>query len=272
MSDKFIYDVKTSRLYAPDGTFLKEMYCPKAKHWNQLLVVDSEDRWRGCQECGEKVFNLDECDADELIQSMKQNWRKPCVYATSESQRVLFLEDPELEDPNGIQPWKGQMDGVVVIKTARTVEDINRAVGLGYWPDVRVVDYDQENLWGRFQIEQCATTGHIHLSTDYRSKISRHSAPETQRSRLGPDYLDWQEVIPFTEHYPYFQPYPIAAYLIPLDLPDETQVLVLDPIEERLGIVWNQGDNFRASEVPGKILGRKVLLDWSRFEVTNVVG
>ena len=33
---RFVYDEKTSSLYAPDGTYLKKVFCPKALNWNQL--------------------------------------------------------------------------------------------------------------------------------------------------------------------------------------------------------------------------------------------
>ena len=59
MNKRFIYDEKTSSLYAPDGTLLKKVFCPKAKRWNQLQIEEGEERWRGCQACGEKVIDLD---------------------------------------------------------------------------------------------------------------------------------------------------------------------------------------------------------------------
>ncbi len=58
-NQKFVYDEKTSSLYAPDGSFVKRLFCPKAKKWNQLTVAQGEERWRGCQECKEKVYELD---------------------------------------------------------------------------------------------------------------------------------------------------------------------------------------------------------------------
>ena len=41
----FIHDEKTSSLYSPNGAFLKKVFCPKALHWNQLIVEDEQDRW-----------------------------------------------------------------------------------------------------------------------------------------------------------------------------------------------------------------------------------
>ena len=51
----FIYEEDSSKLYDPDGRLIKKIHCPKAKKWNQLIVDDGEDRWRGCDACQNKV-------------------------------------------------------------------------------------------------------------------------------------------------------------------------------------------------------------------------
>ena len=51
MNERFVYEERTSALYAPDGRFLKRALCPKAKTWNQLLSDDPGDRMRGCTAC-----------------------------------------------------------------------------------------------------------------------------------------------------------------------------------------------------------------------------
>lgn len=267
MNKKFIYDVKTSKLFAPDGTYLKELHCPKAKHWNQLLVVDGEDRWRHCQECKEKVINLDVCDVESTVAQLKSWWPVTCVHATEAGGRVVFLEDPE-----PIQPWQATNTEPVLIQTARSVEDINRAAGMGYWPDVRFIEYAHEDLWWKVMAEQCKSTGHIYITADYRSKYMRHHPQNHLRKDPYPDYSDWEEIIPFTKYYPYYQKIPIAAYLIPRGLEDGAAVIVQDPIEDHLGGEWNQGDHSRAMELHGNIRDRRVVLDTSKIEVASILG
>ena len=59
MNKPFVYDEKTSSLYSPDGEFIKKIHCPKAVHWNQLIEDNPEDRSRGCNQCNERIINLD---------------------------------------------------------------------------------------------------------------------------------------------------------------------------------------------------------------------
>ena len=47
------------------------------------------------------------------------------------------------------------------IYTARNFEDIERAVNLGYWPDVRMLNYDIENIRAKVSIGQNQETGRI---------------------------------------------------------------------------------------------------------------
>ena len=89
---KFVYDEKTSSLFAPDGTFLKKLFCPKAKNWNQLLVEQGENRWRGCQDCSEKVFDLDGLSVDIALDLLQRKWTKASVYASEKSENVIFFE------------------------------------------------------------------------------------------------------------------------------------------------------------------------------------
>ena len=93
MNTRFIYDEKTSSLYAPDGKFLKVVSCPKAKHWNQLIVDKGEKRWRTCDDCHENVIDLDALDTDEAIKLVKSRWSATCIHASRNSDKVIFLKD-----------------------------------------------------------------------------------------------------------------------------------------------------------------------------------
>jgi hypothetical protein len=274
MSQKYIYDVKSSSLYDVDGSFLKKVFCPKAQQWNQLLADDPLDRSRGCNKCKHRVVNLDT--------STSINWfdnEEPCVYISTESTTVIFLHDVEAL-PAANSPDKDKK-GIVVIKTARTVEDINRAAAMGYWPDIRLIEYkDRESdvdlfaevvikkdiaypIQSKFSIGQNATTGCIEISGDFRRSFNSHRSYE--------DFL-YEEIIPFTFYYPNYQSVPVAAYLIPPDLPDGSKVVVEDPIEDLIGRVWNQGDVSRAEEVKGYVQARKVHIDYKSVKRSDVVG
>lgn len=281
MNDRFIYDEKSSVLYAPNGQPLKRVHCPKAMHWNQLTVEDGEERWRGCTECRERVVNLDVMDVREAVAMLAMRGSKVCVHGSAASGRVIFLKDRSAIRP--ASEVKLDEEGRTVIQTVRSATEINRAVNLGYWPDVRLVTFDTKNLSAKISVGQHAETGRIRLSGDYRLRFRRaddaswlerkaemeeveaagtanedDEAMESLREQCEED--QWLEVVPFTSYYPHYQASPIAAYLIPRDLPDGASLLVVDPIEDVVGSNWNQGDSYRVGAIPGKLEGRRVVL------------
>ncbi len=121
--------------------------------------------------------------------------------------------------------------GTRVIRTARTLEDINQAVTDGFWPLVKPV-VPSMRISSKFSLYQHKETGAIKTSGDYRSI---------------PDPEEWTEVIPWTNYYPYVWPKPYAAYLIPPDLETGDTVWLEDIIPDVIGEVWNQGS---ASRLP----------------------
>lgn len=257
---RFVYDEKTSSLYAPDGDFLKKVFCPKALNWNQLTVVPGESRWKNCDTCQEKVIDLDETDVDTVVNECKNEWDSICIHASSKSNNVIFLRDENA--PPLAKDIAFNEDGLPVIKTVRSIEDINRAVGLGYWPDVRLIEYDTYELSSKFAIGQHRETGIIDVSGDYRSGFGSGNGNERK----------WIEVIPFHSYYQYYQSNPIAAYLIPRGMQDGTLVLVEDPIEDIVGWRWNQGNSHRAMNLTGNVYDRKIVLNKDSVYVTEVMG
>jgi hypothetical protein len=293
MADKLIFDEKTSSLYGPDGTFLKKVFCPMAKHWNQLIIEEGEERWRGCEECGKRVVNLDildvesaiamltpppkagDADSDDFIpfydSDIPESWLHVCVHASSNSNRVVFLKDPDaIPSPSQANLTSS---GRPVIRTARTIEDINRAASMGYWPDVRLLIYGARLLGSKFTIGQHDETGRIEVSGDYRYSFKPiDDEPTLYRPTDGGEGEKLRTVIPFTPYYPHYQSVPVAAYLIPRDVPEGTEVIVADPIEDIVGSAWNQGDTIKAKNVPGYITGKKVVLKPEEIYVSHIVG
>ena len=258
-NDPFIYDEKSSCLYSPTGRLIKEVACPKAKHWNQLIAEDGEDRWRGCTECNERVINLDEMGVLQALGALNEN-PQTCIHASSNSQNVIFLRDrPSCIAENN--PDHCPESEEVFIYTARSVEQINRAANMGYWPDVRWVDYKSESstLMSSFMnVFQDQVSGRLVVldGSNYR---------DPSRKRAS-DLHGCKEVIPERHYYPRYQPQPIAAYMIPVELPDGTEVVVADPIEDIVN-GWE-----RAFDVPGIVLNKKVVLELGKLKVRHIVG
>ena len=264
MNIRFIYDEKTSSLYAPDGSFLKKVFCPKAKKWNQLVIEEGEQRWRGCQACGEKVIDLDLVDYEQAHELFGDEWNKICIHASENSERVIFLKDRD-----GVAPPKSEHSLPLIIQTVRSYEDIERGFAMGYWPDVRLVSPDLA-MTSKISVGQSPETGAVDYSGDYRSGFRRRG-DDSEGLSARPS-SSFEELVPFTRYYPYHQKSPIAAYLIPKGLKGRTPVIVPDPIEDIVGWRWNQGDTHRATNVPGYVEFNRVVLEPLAVEVCNVIG
>jgi hypothetical protein len=127
------------------------------------------------------------------------------------------------------------------------------------------VQYDTSEICSKIRVDQDPVTGEVEMAGDYRHK------PLKVQSADGSSY-EYEELIPFTQYYAYYQSSPIAAYLIPKDMADGTEVMVADPIEDHVGQSWNQGQTYRATFVPGFVEGRRVRLKPEQIGVCNFVG
>ena len=272
MADKFIYDEKTSSLYSPEGRFLKVVHCPRAKHWNQLQVETADDRARGCADCDHQVLNLDILKPAEVIAELAGHWGGVCVHATRSTGKVVFLMDEDAPPPVGTQ-GKEEGEHLPVIHTVRGIEAINRAVGMGYWPDVRRLVFEDETIRSQFQVRQHSGSGRVVDFGDRRGGLFSHKGDEADWS-VGEEVSGaWGEEIPFNWYYPdYIAGEPIGAYLIPPDLPDGAAVIVLDPLEDIVGKRWSQGGLRRAGHVPGKVVQRRVVIDADSIVPIEVIG
>jgi len=258
-NQKFVYDEKTSSLYAPDGTFVKRLFCPKAKKWNQLIVEPGETRWRGCQECKEKVFDLDSLSVDAALGLLRQRYGKPCVHVSEYSESVIFLKDA-----NAVRSVTDVSGDPLKIQTVYGKADIERGYAMGYWPDVRLIRPDPK-MNSKVSVGQNTETGEVHYSHDYRTSFRTYEGDEPRTDGV-------KELYPYFSYYPYHRREPVAAYLVPKGLPNGTRVVVDDPIENVLGTSWNQGGGWKPDNVPGYIENNKVVLELDKVKVSHAVG
>ncbi len=258
---RFVYDERTSCLYAPDGSFIKRAYCPKAKQWNQLALIPGENRWRNCATCKERVVDLDAIEVDAALAMFHRNSGKLCVHASENSKNVIFLKDP-----NNVPP-AGSVDlDSIQIHTAWGEENIQRGFAMGYWPDVRILKQDPK-MNSRVSVGQNPTTGEVAFIHDLRLTFRKGTEDFSDSYGRG-----FEELHAFTSYFPYDTSDPVAAYLVPKGLPNGTPVTVLHPIENLLGVSWNQGGGSKATNVPAHIENNHVVLELAKVKVSHVVG
>ena len=118
-----------------------------------------------------------------------------------------------------------------VIKTARTLEDINSAAHRGFRPLVKPVK-PSSDIHSMVAVFQDPETGEIELSGDVRCG---------GRGEM---------VINYTLYYPYHFPNPFAAYLLPRDLAAGEEVWLEDLIEDVVAVWGNQGYHPRLPAAP----------------------
>lgn len=120
-------------------------------------------------------------------------------------------------------------NGLHVIKTARDLDSINKAVKDGFKPLLKKIE-PSDKIRSKYCIVQDKQTGEISIYGDYRSHF-----PEEKFEVL----IDW------SYYYPHSFKSPFAAYLIPQDISVGERVYVEDLIEDYVGTRWNQGDTYR---------------------------
>jgi hypothetical protein len=202
---------------------------------------------------------------DEAMQRFESGYNT-CAYASSNSPNVIFIKDhnsPELRKSKADQiTWRSShpIPDLPRISTARNIQDIQRASSIGFWPDVRALKYKDREIQEKLGLYQHKKTGEVRVIGDYRSIMNIKEDGH------------WDEVMPVTFYYSNYQKSPFAAYLIPNDLHDGSAVLIPDPIEDILGSTWNQGDQYRATNVTAKVINKKVVIDPATVEQSNFMG
>ncbi len=117
-----------------------------------------------------------------------------------------------------------------IIKTARDIDSINKAVEAGLSPLFRKV-IPSEEIKSKYAVCRNRQNGEFVVLQDYRD-VSRHQ-------QVYEIIIDW------TFYYPYSFSSPFAAHLIPRDLVVGERVFIKDLIEDYVGINWNQGNAYR---------------------------
>ncbi len=107
-------------------------------------------------------------------------------------------------------------DGVLVIKTARSLRSINKAAKNGLWPLVKKLE-PSKNLMREYFVMQDRDTGAV--------RVHYHVFESTF-------FGNTEKIIDFSTFYPYSFSSPFGAYLIPKELKKGTRVWLEDVIED----------------------------------------
>lgn len=229
-----IYDAHSSALYADDGTFLHTVYCPMALTPDQLdaLYPDSGDRH--CHQCKRRIHRLDGL-SDEQAKALFRADPRACIFSTEKARNIVFLHRREQRE--------GNREGLPVIRTARNLPAMKAAHQQGFRLLLREVGTAPEEGEIKYIVYQHRHTGEIWWSSDLRDAypIERWSDQDPEAWELVKNWFYARSD----------QPFPLAAYLIPKDLPPHTSVFIEDVIEDERLMSWNQGNSERIHATEG---------------------
>jgi len=115
-----------------------------------------------------------------------------------------------------------------VIKTARSIDEINEAVESGFFPVVKQLK-PLDKLFrtvGVFRNKKTNKVEETHAYAGFRQYTEKFSYE---------DESEWELVVPFHQYYPYKFDNPYAAYLVPSDIIIGEKVVLKDLIEDYYG-------------------------------------
>ena len=115
-----------------------------------------------------------------------------------------------------------------VIKTARCIEDINKAVDMGFTPLVKKLK-PLKKLFNTVGVFRNKKTNKIEEAEDY-VVYQQYGGVISYK-----DENEWELVVPFYKYYPYKFDNDYAAYLIPHDIKKGEKVILEDLIEDYYG-------------------------------------
>jgi len=142
--------------------------------------------------------------------------------------------------------------GYRVIKTARTLAQINEAVGAGYTPIIREIT-EPDVTFTYYRVVQNKTTREISVDKDAEYGMGWFDPDHEYRTALGS-----------TGYYPKVVELPFAAYLVPPDAQPEEMFYAEDLIEDYIGLYHNRGYFRRLNGCEAKWDGKDLIIQYEK--------
>ena len=148
------------------------------------------------------------------------------------------------------KPFEGDNESKYrIIRTARTLEEINQGAKGGFMPLVKKVE-PSKKIKSKYCIYQNRLTGEVIEVNDFRSVGNLDNN------------IEFVQVIGWTFYYPYRYELPYSAYLVPSDIEVGEKVILQDVIEDLVEMRFNQGDVYRLESCKATWNGNDFVLDY----------
>jgi hypothetical protein len=240
------FNPKTKEVFSDDNIFIKKLSCHLTISEKDLIKQTSQIDI--CRFCKKEIFDTSYLSDSELLNlfklkpntCIKLDVNQPNLKLTdktitdnTDNKEIDNLDDNDdlsFEKENKLVGRKLK-NKFRVIKTARTIDAIKKAINKGLRPLIKKIN-PSEKIRVNYCVFQNLKTGEIIHVNDFREAMSY------ENSRF-------EKVINWSKYYPYKYDLPYAAYLIPADLKPDELVLLEDLIEDYLGENTNQGNYYR---------------------------
>lgn len=198
-----------------------------------------------------------------MIDPKNENIEKPI--SEEEKRKNRILEMAAMLDIDDLEAQ--QRTGLRVIKTARTIDEINEGVREGYTPLIQQLS-PSSRIKVNIRLKKDLTTGQYKVE---RNGWGRYISPKNKDTTTGQHKIlrkirggKNRKNIDYTnekiyEYYPYKFPSPYAAYLIPSDIEVGERVVLEDLIEDYPGTRY-QSDVYRLLNSEAKWDGKKFVI------------
>jgi hypothetical protein len=159
------------------------------------------------------------------------------------------------------KPFEGDNESKYrIVRTARTLDEINQGAKDGYMPLVKKVE-PSKKIKSKYCIYQNVLSGEIVEVNDFRSVYEFESNRE------------WNMVIDWTFYYPYKYERPYSAYLVPSDIHVGEKVILQDIIEDLVEMSSNQGNVYRLESCIATWNGTDFVFDYDPVkDISFVIG
>jgi len=245
MSRPFIYDEKTSILYDPYGNFLKHVYCPQAKNWNQLINNDPSNKTRYCESCSGKVVNLDAIPPAESLALLEID-PDTCVYAGKKSPNVVYLRSDgcfsSSDEDTDYFYEASNLKNLKNLRISTYINEINQAVNVNYWPHIThsASISRKNNILRHFQDD----AGCVYLMSDSGTLMDQDLRRIYSSESVATPYLQFS----------------IAAYLIPPGTEEGERFFIRKPIS-----IKKSSQGYEGWCAEATINNKQVVIDESTF-------
>lgn len=217
-----IYVTRTRALFTNTGEFIKYVNCPLATRLARIVSAAESEREFKCSNCKTKVRNLAFLTDEQASLAVKED-ASTCFFATASARNVVHVEEPQ-----GmhwlVASWKRSKERTEpqrrTLRTARTLDEMNFAVANGFKLVFRRTA-SGEGVHLQLAVFRHVETGQILMTDDARFRPGSWDGSNAYESVL--DYFQYQPPGPAL---------PVAAYVIPPDLPAGEEVFLEDAIED----------------------------------------